>query len=45
MSTELTPEQRIEIVITAGRAIVRMIEAADILLARDPVWTDLAGSA
>ncbi len=38
--TDLTPEKRVENVITEGRACVRIIEAADLLLSRNPVWTE-----
>ncbi len=35
-----TPEQRLASAITYGRACVRIIEAADVLLAREPAWTE-----
>jgi len=38
--SDITPEQRVGNVITYGRACVRIIEAADLLLGRDPAWTE-----
>jgi hypothetical protein len=35
-----SPDQILHNVITAGRACVRIVEAADVLLERDPVWTE-----
>jgi hypothetical protein len=40
MSTALTPEQITSNMITTGRAYVRLVEAADVLLDRQPVWTE-----
>ncbi len=40
MATNLTPEEQLDRVITASRACVRIIEAADALLDKDPVWTE-----
>ena len=40
MTTEPTSEQRVENTIVYGRACVRIIEAADVLLARNPAWTE-----
>ena len=40
MLSHLTPSQILSNTITAGRATVRLIEAADLLLSRDPVWTE-----
>ena len=37
---EVETDQLRENVITQGRAVVRIIEAADVLLDRHPVWTE-----
>ncbi len=38
--TTPTSEQRISNVVSTGRAYVRIIEAADLLLSRKPIWTE-----
>ncbi len=38
--TTPTPEQRISNVVSMGRAYVRLVESADLLLTRNPVWTE-----
>ena len=40
MSTQLTAEQIVANAVTMGKAIVRLLEACDILLERNPVWTE-----
>ena len=40
MGKDLTPEQTVNNVVTFRRAYVRIIEAADLLLDRRPVWTE-----
>ena len=40
MRTDLTPEQIIANAVTMGKALVRLLEACDILLERNPVWTE-----
>jgi hypothetical protein len=40
MSAQLNADQIRENVVTAGRAYVRLIEAADVLLGRHPAWTE-----
>ncbi len=35
-----TPDQLISNVASTGRAYVRLIESTDLLLARNPVWTE-----
>jgi len=37
---ETTPDQLRERMIVTGRAYVRMVEAADVLLDHRPVWTE-----
>ncbi len=38
--TTSTPEQLVSNVVSMGRAYVRLVESADVLLARNPVWTE-----
>ena len=40
MSTPTEAEKIVEAVIRAGRAAVRIVEAADTLLSFKPVWTE-----
>ena len=40
MSTQLTAEQIIANAITIGKALVRILEVCDILLEKNPVWTE-----
>jgi hypothetical protein len=40
MSTQPNTDQIQENVITAGRAYIRLIEAADVLLGHHPAWTE-----
>ena len=40
MRTDLTPEQIIANAVTIGKALVRILERCDILLERNPVWTE-----
>ena len=40
MHTDVTPEQIIANAVTLGKVLVRILEACDILLERNPVWTE-----
>ncbi len=40
MSTQLDADSIKENMITTGRAYVRLVEASDLLLDRQPVWTE-----
>ena len=40
MRTDPTPDQIIANAVTMGKALVRLLEACDILLERNPVWTE-----
>ena len=40
MRTDLTPDQIIANAVTLGKVLVRLLEAYDILLERNPVWTE-----
>ena len=40
MSTRPTPEQIMANAVTLGKVLVRILEVCDILLERNPVWTE-----
>ena len=40
MNTNLTPEQIAANAVTLGKALVRILEGCDVLLERNPVWTE-----
>ena len=40
MHTDLPPEQIMANAVTLGKVLVRILEACDILLERNPVWTE-----
>ena len=40
MRTDLTPEQIVANAVIIGKALVRLLEACDILLEKNPVWTE-----
>ena len=40
MSIQLTAEQIVANAVTMGKALVRLLEVCDILLERNPVWTE-----
>ena len=40
MHTHLTPEQIMANAVTMGKVLVRILEVCDILLERNPVWTE-----
>ena len=40
MHTDLTPEQIVANAVTLGKVLVRILEACDILLEKNPAWTE-----
>jgi hypothetical protein len=40
LRTDLTPEQIIANAVMLGKVLVRILEACDILLEKNPVWTE-----